>query len=61
MQLWASGAPLRAAPKPRGRRLPPIPSAAQGCFALRACWGSQPLTRGTSATSQVQPMSCSEQ
>eukprot|EP00969_Alexandrium_andersonii_P148142 6549314-Alexandrium_andersonii.AAC.1 len=52
LQLWAQGAPReaqrprRAAPKPWGRRLPPIPSAGQGRFALRTCWGPQPLPYG---------------
>eukprot|EP00969_Alexandrium_andersonii_P020655 902560-Alexandrium_andersonii.AAC.1 len=39
LQLWAPGAPCearrtwRAAPNPRGRRLPPILNAGQGRFA----------------------------
>eukprot|EP00969_Alexandrium_andersonii_P310073 13702612-Alexandrium_andersonii.AAC.1 len=41
--------PQRAAPRPLGRRLPPIPSAGQGRFASPACWGPQPLPRGISA------------
>eukprot|EP00969_Alexandrium_andersonii_P258457 11427547-Alexandrium_andersonii.AAC.1 len=34
--------PRCTAPKPWNRRHPPIPSAGQGRFALRACWGPQP-------------------
>eukprot|EP00969_Alexandrium_andersonii_P327623 14477822-Alexandrium_andersonii.AAC.1 len=64
--LRAGGAALRAAPPGaqscnlRGRRLSPIPSAGQGRFALRACWGPQPFPYKTSAPPHVLSMSCSE-
>eukprot|EP00969_Alexandrium_andersonii_P100198 4420063-Alexandrium_andersonii.AAC.1 len=47
--LRTGGAALRAAPPARraaaegGRQHPPTPIPGQGRFALRACWGPQPL------------------
>eukprot|EP00969_Alexandrium_andersonii_P314615 13898287-Alexandrium_andersonii.AAC.1 len=38
---------IRDRPEPPGRQLLPIPSAGQGWFALRTCWGPQLLPHGT--------------